>query len=304
MEDFSSTSSSAGRRRAGQDRTRKFTLVSATTGGAGDQSLRDRFGIPVRLNFYTEEELERSSPAAPACQYRHDAGWLQRIAPPAARRGSPAAAAAGADTLRRPQMPARSTRHRRPRADALEVDAAGLDAMDRRYLTTIAMNCGGGPVGVETMAAALSEPRDAVIEDHRAVLIQCGYLQRTRGRLLTRTSAIGLAGPRATGAVRIVRQRGGRRCRHHRDHRGMIRDSAGRVLLVRRGTTAFAPGETRRREGASPRVARSTGTAAVDPRSDQPLGEFDAISANEPGWGPRPMGPTSPATSCRARSTR
>jgi Holliday junction DNA helicase RuvB len=69
---------------------------------------------------------------------------------------------------------------------ALEVDAAGLDAMDRRYLTTIAMNYGGGPVGVETMAAALSEPRDAIEDIIEPYLIQCGYLQRTpRGRLLT-----------------------------------------------------------------------------------------------------------------------
>src|SRR3981189_2111751 len=69
---------------------------------------------------------------------------------------------------------------------ALEVDAAGLDAMDRRYLTTIAMNYGGGPVGVETMAAALSEPRDAIEDIIEPVLIQCGYLQRPpRGRLLT-----------------------------------------------------------------------------------------------------------------------
>ena len=69
---------------------------------------------------------------------------------------------------------------------ALEVDAAGLDAMDRRYLMTIAMNYGGGPVGVETMAAALSEPRDAIEDIIEPFLIQCGYLQRTpRGRLLT-----------------------------------------------------------------------------------------------------------------------
>ena len=69
---------------------------------------------------------------------------------------------------------------------ALEVDAAGLDAMDRRYLTTIALNYGGGPVGVETLAAALSEPRDAIEEIIEPFLIQRGLLQRTpRGRLLT-----------------------------------------------------------------------------------------------------------------------
>ena len=69
---------------------------------------------------------------------------------------------------------------------ALEVDAAGLDAMDRRYLTTIAVNYGGGPVGVETLAAALSEPRDAIEDIIEPYLIQCGLLQRTpRGRLIT-----------------------------------------------------------------------------------------------------------------------
>ena len=68
----------------------------------------------------------------------------------------------------------------------LEVDAAGLDAMDRRYLTTIAEHYGGGPVGVETLAAALSEPRDAIEEIIEPFLIQKGLLQRTpRGRLIT-----------------------------------------------------------------------------------------------------------------------
>jgi Holliday junction DNA helicase RuvB len=69
---------------------------------------------------------------------------------------------------------------------ALEVDGAGLDAMDRRYLTTIALNYGGGPVGVETIAAALSEPRDAIEDIIEPFLIQKGFVQRTpRGRLLT-----------------------------------------------------------------------------------------------------------------------
>jgi Holliday junction DNA helicase RuvB len=81
---------------------------------------------------------------------------------------------------------------------ALEVDAAGLDAMDRRYLTTIAMNYGGGPVGVETMAAALSEPRDAIEDIIEPFLIQRGFVQRTpRGRLLTSHAFrhLGLAEP-------------------------------------------------------------------------------------------------------------
>ena len=81
---------------------------------------------------------------------------------------------------------------------ALEVDGAGLDAMDHRYLKTIAENYGGGPVGVDTMAAALSEPRDAIEDIIEPFLIQKGFLQRTpRGRLLTSAAFkhLGLAEP-------------------------------------------------------------------------------------------------------------
>jgi len=81
---------------------------------------------------------------------------------------------------------------------ALEVDAAGMDAMDRRYLNVIALNYGGGPVGVETIAAALSEPRDAIEEIIEPYLIQRGFLQRTpRGRVLTAHAFkhLGLAEP-------------------------------------------------------------------------------------------------------------
>ena len=81
---------------------------------------------------------------------------------------------------------------------ALEVDKAGLDAMDRRYLSTIALNYGGGPVGVETLAAALSEPRDAIEDIIEPYLLQQGFLQRTpRGRVLTAQAFrhLGLAEP-------------------------------------------------------------------------------------------------------------
>jgi holliday junction DNA helicase RuvB len=81
---------------------------------------------------------------------------------------------------------------------ALEVDASGLDAMDRRYLSTIALNYGGGPVGVDTIAAALSEPRDAIEEIIEPFLIQRGFIQRTpRGRVLTAHAFrhLGLAEP-------------------------------------------------------------------------------------------------------------
>jgi Holliday junction DNA helicase RuvB len=80
----------------------------------------------------------------------------------------------------------------------LEVDGSGLDAMDRRYLLNIAENYGGGPVGIETIAAALSEPRDAIEEIIEPFLIQKGFIQRTpRGRLLTSHAFrhLGLAEP-------------------------------------------------------------------------------------------------------------
>ena len=120
-------------------------------------------------------------------------------AAPAARRASPAACCAACGILPPPRTQAPIDRAIADHAlSALEVDAAGLDAMDRRYLTTIALNYGGGPVGVETMAAALSEPRDAIEDIIEPFLIQCGYLQRTpRGRLLTSHAFrhLGLAEP-------------------------------------------------------------------------------------------------------------
>jgi Holliday junction DNA helicase RuvB len=149
----------------------KFTLIGATTrAGLLTNPLRDRFGIPVRLNFYTEEELEQI--------VRRGARGTPRIAGRLLRRVRDFASAADAASIDRKIAD--------DALSALEVDAAGLDAMDRRYLVTIAMNYGGGPVGVETLAAALSEPRDAIEDIIEPYLIQCGYLQRTpRGRLLT-----------------------------------------------------------------------------------------------------------------------
>src|SRR5437899_2053999 len=140
----------------------QFTLIGATTrAGLLTNPLRDRFGIPVRLNFYSEKELEEivnrgarvlGIGIAPdganeiACRAR----GTPRIAGRLLRRVRDFAHVDGAKTIDRKA------------ADralfALEVDAAGLDAMDRRYLSTIAENYGGGPVGIETVAAALSEP--------------------------------------------------------------------------------------------------------------------------------------------------
>jgi Holliday junction DNA helicase RuvB len=167
-----------------------FTLVGATTrAGLLTNPLRDRFGIPVRLNFYTERELEEivnrgarvlGIGIAPdgANEIARRARGTPRIAGRLLRRVRDFAYVDGAKTIDRKAA---------DRAlSALEVDAAGLDAMDRRYLSTIASSYGGGPVGVDTLAAALSEPRDAIEDIIEPFLIQKGFLQRTpRGRLLT-----------------------------------------------------------------------------------------------------------------------
>ncbi len=168
----------------------KFTLIGATTrAGLLTNPLRDRFGIPVRLNFYSEAELEQivnrgarvlgiSVTPDGANEIARRARGTPRIAGRLLRRVRDFAAVDGAPAIDRAVADKALA--------ALEVDAAGLDAMDRRYLTTIAMNYGGGPVGVETLAAALSEPRDAIEDIIEPYLIQCGFLQRTpRGRLIT-----------------------------------------------------------------------------------------------------------------------
>ncbi len=180
----------------------RFTLVGATTrAGLLTNPLRDRFGIPVRLNFYNEAELEEivsrgarvlqiGMTADGANEIARRARGTPRIAGRLLRRVRDFAHVAGADAIDR-AIADRALR-------ALEVDASGLDAMDRRYLTTIALNYGGGPVGVETIAAALSEPRDAIEEIIEPFLIQQGLIQRTpRGRLLTAHAFrhLGLAEP-------------------------------------------------------------------------------------------------------------
>jgi Holliday junction DNA helicase RuvB len=180
----------------------KFTLVGATTrAGLLTNPLRDRFGIPVRLNFYTEEELEKIvTRGARVLKIGMTPDGANEIARRA--RGTPRIAGRLLRRVRDFASAADAVSIDRAIADnalsALEVDSAGLDAMDRRYLSTIAMNYGGGPVGVETMAAALSEPRDAIEDIIEPFLIQCGYLQRTpRGRLLTSHAFrhLGLAEP-------------------------------------------------------------------------------------------------------------
>jgi holliday junction DNA helicase RuvB len=168
----------------------KFTLIGATTrAGLLTNPLRDRFGIPVRLNFYSVAELEQivnrgarvlgiALTADGANEIARRARGTPRIAGRLLRRVRDFASVAGAAAIDRAIADNALA--------ALEVDAAGLDAMDRRYLNTIAENYGGGPVGVETLAAALSEPRDGIEDIIEPYLIQCGLLQRTsRGRLIT-----------------------------------------------------------------------------------------------------------------------
>ena len=181
----------------------RFTLVAATTRlGLITNPLRDRFGIPVRLNFYTVEELELivrrgarilSMPIADdgAVEIARRARGTPRIAGRLLRRVRDFASVAGAETVSRKVADEALSR--------LEVDALGLDQLDRRYLSMIAMNFGGGPVGIETIAAGLSEPRDAIEDIIEPYLIQQGFIQRTpRGRMLTANAwrHLGLEVPR------------------------------------------------------------------------------------------------------------
>ena len=179
-----------------------FTLIGATTrAGLLTNPLRDRFGIPVRLNFYSEAELEQivnrgarvlgiGMTIDGANEIARRARGTPRIAGRLLRRVRDFAHVDGAKAIDR-----KLADHA---LGELEVDEAGLDAMDRRYLKTIAESYGGGPVGVDTLAAALSEPRDAIEDIIEPFLIQKGFLQRTpRGRLLTSTAFrhLGLAEP-------------------------------------------------------------------------------------------------------------
>jgi Holliday junction DNA helicase RuvB len=183
-----------------------FTLVGATTrAGLLATPLRDRFGIPLRLQFYTPEELllivRRGAQKlgfalseAGAEEIANRSRGTPRIAGRLLRRvrdfalvsGQEADRAMADDSLRR-----------------LEVDARGLDAQDRRYLRRIAEHHGGGPVGVETLAAALSEGRDTLEEVVEPYLIQEGFVLRTpRGRVLGEPGwrHLGMAPPQGSQA--------------------------------------------------------------------------------------------------------
>jgi len=168
----------------------KFTLVAATTRlGLLTTPLRDRFGIPVRLNFYTVEELELIVRRGArlmglgitddgAREIARRARGTPRIAGRLLRRVRDFAEVAKAEAVTRQIADEALTR--------LLVDNMGLDQLDKRYLTMIALNFGGGPVGIETIAAGLSEPRDAIEDIIEPYMIQQGFIQRTpRGRILT-----------------------------------------------------------------------------------------------------------------------
>ena len=167
-----------------------FTLVGATTrAGLLTTPLRDRFGIPVRLNFYTEDELSlivRRGARVLGVGMSEDGArevarrsrGTPRIAGRLLRRVRDFAAYEQADVIDA-EVADRALQQ-------LEVDRHGLDALDHRYLNCIAVNYDGGPVGIETIAAALSEPRDAVEEIVEPYLLQQGFIGRTpRGRVIT-----------------------------------------------------------------------------------------------------------------------
>src|SRR5271155_2570840 len=179
-----------------------FTLVGATTrSGLITTPLRDRFGIPVRLNFYsTEELLSIVERGARLLGFDLTQDGAREIASRA--RGTPRIAGR---LLKRVRDFASVAGHKRVDAkladDALtrlEVDHRGLDAFDKRYLRLIAEAFGGGPVGLETISAALGEARDAIEEIVEPFLLQQGFVQRTpRGRVVTAAAFahLGLAAP-------------------------------------------------------------------------------------------------------------
>ena len=187
-----------------------FTLVGATTRlGLLTTPLRDRFGIPTRLQFYTVDELNEivtrgarllSIPCEPegALEIARRARGTPRIAGRLLRRVVDFALVEGDGRLTREIADGALTR--------LGVDHLGLDGADRRYLSLIAENYGGGPVGVETLSAALSEARDAIEEVIEPYLLQQGLIQRTpRGRMLAAKAwaHLGLEAPKGPGQAEL-----------------------------------------------------------------------------------------------------
>jgi Holliday junction DNA helicase RuvB len=188
----------------------RFTLVGATTRlGLLTTPLRDRFGIPVRLNFYSVAELELvvtrgagvlGAPISPdgAHEIARRARGTPRIAGRLLRRVRDFAAVAAIAVI--------DATLADKALQALEVDNEGLDALDRRYLSCIAKTHDGGPVGIETIAAALSEPRDALEEIVEPYLLQQGFISRTpRGRIITLKAYrhLGLSGPQRLSSPQV-----------------------------------------------------------------------------------------------------
>jgi len=179
-----------------------FTLVAATTrAGLLATPLRDRFGIPLRLEFYTPAELQRvlEQAARKMGQALHPDGAAEiaarargtpRVAGRLLRRVRDFASAEGSALIDR-KVAARALAR-------LEVDEQGLDSLDRRYLRALIENYAGGPAGVETLAYAIAEARDAVEDVIEPFLMQQGFIQRTpRGRMACAKAYahLGLAAP-------------------------------------------------------------------------------------------------------------
>ncbi|MCX8505912.1 MAG: Holliday junction branch migration DNA helicase RuvB [Alphaproteobacteria bacterium] len=167
-----------------------FTLIAATTRtGLITRPLRDRFGIPLRLNFYTDSELQRIVTRAAevigiaitpdgAAEIAKRSRGTPRISGRLLRRVRDYAEVAGAHQIDRDQAHQALLR--------LDVDETGLDAQDRRYLSCLADIYHGGPVGIETLAAYLGDQRDVIEDVVEPYLLQRGLIQRTsRGRMLT-----------------------------------------------------------------------------------------------------------------------
>ena len=181
-----------------------FTLVAATTrAGLLATPLRDRFGIPIRLEFYTHAELQKVLLGASvkmgtnlspdgAAEIATRARGTPRVAGRLLRRVRDFAAADGAEVIDRKAAASALAR--------LDVDEHGLDALDRRYLRALIENYAGGPAGVETLAYAIAEARDAVEDVIEPFLLQQGFIQRTpRGRMACAKAYahLGLAAPKS-----------------------------------------------------------------------------------------------------------
>ncbi len=183
-----------------------FTLVAATTrAGLLATPLRDRFGIPIRLEFYTPAELQKVLIRAAgklglnlhldgAAEIAARARGTPRVAGRLLRRVRDFATSDGVDLIDRTAAASALAR--------LDVDEMGLDALDRRYLRALIENYAGGPAGVETLAYAIAEARDAVEDVIEPFLLQQGFIQRTpRGRMACAKaySHLGMSAPQGVG---------------------------------------------------------------------------------------------------------